>query len=1275
MNVSNIVEYCNQFAREELFGLMVASVVLTLCGFIGSAFARYQSAATKFWIWQLAGSGVLLAFLLLVGTLGIPLGSPALSESVSKTLPKTDNSSISDLSAAQLDFATHPTPQPSERLSNPAPDDRSLARFENRTLSHLPSDPSSSLVEVRPIGAVVDTSDSLNSSTIMPRIAVVLVVVWVSVFLGHLIWLVGCIGYCYRLAANATLIDAEHALAALKSAKLRLGGIDCSASRKSRSTNASLYMTDQNLAPFAIGIFAPKIILPRSWVTWSTAKLEMVLAHELAHIERHDVLWHWLNRLACCLAWFNPLIWIAANRAAFERERACDDRVIRSGFVPADYGQSLVEIAAFMSQRSLLTGGVSVAEPPLKQRLFWILSPKPNRQKSSVGFCLTAAILFAVVTLGLGLVRPLSAAKSTDMPGRMSTESNDPSNTTGMLNEQEYLRGNSRSTSSSQTKTFSPTDSVSGLILTHDGKAVVGAVVELRLSKVGDWRRQTVEFQDLRTWEATTDTNGSYTIDTSTVGEISEDSVFTIDRVYHPSIVEDGRLSWNAKAVFETGKFGNFTLKQGREISGQVLDVEQRPTPAIVHAVGSIADPNLAWSSKGIQTDQNGRFKLLAPVDYQVELLVIAPRHVPYRVFVPGNEIEPPRHTLGNSLSIEHLNRQVETPTKLDSDRGNDPFDAGQIVLQPGVSVTGRLLDRNEQPVEGVVVALETAYGTRLPSIAFTAHFARVTDREGHFELPPATGQCSVYLTDSAFASDRLNNNRVKGKQPPHVNPLKLELNGQSQTKEIVLRELTATQKVSGTIKWDNGQPAAGVEVVGKASPNVQFGSVLTDEHGKYEIEFPRPLTDCFVRAMGANDEGGVWHTAVAIRDGKVSNGHFDLLDGDVTGVDWELRHMRSVPFDTKEDVEAKDEFAVLEKMHSEFYQKLLEAEKAAATPEEAERAYMELDPRNALAKHYLAFEEKYRGKRVAFLAINAAMKSAGSVGNSETDAAKGRNEMVDRLIKHYLEHKELATTFDNFAGGPPVPQRDRLLELAIKHSPYRNVRGQACFYRAEYAMKDLREAEMLPYFRDYVKQAYADAPAHYLERINNELDAVAAIDQNGLRSSALAWLDVVATEYADIRVESVGSHFNELLGVASQRLKFALTNVVIGKLAPEVTTIDVNGSPIVLSELRGRLVVLTICFDHGSELDGQSLAKKHADKDIEFITIVGVNDADEFNKKYPRESLTGAVATEAIFGGQIRSNWCTNSRATFVIDEQGILRSRSDSDELTETWLKERFK
>src|SRR5512142_1593214 len=83
--------------------------------------------------------------------------------------------------------------------------------------------------------------------------------------------------------------------------------------------------------PFTAGVLRPTIVLPRAAEAWDEDRRRVVLAHELAHVRRRDLVTHLLGRVACALYWFHPLVWLAARRARTEGERACDDLVLSTG--------------------------------------------------------------------------------------------------------------------------------------------------------------------------------------------------------------------------------------------------------------------------------------------------------------------------------------------------------------------------------------------------------------------------------------------------------------------------------------------------------------------------------------------------------------------------------------------------------------------------------------------------------------------------------------------------------------------------------------------------------------------------------------------------------------------------------------------------------------------------------------------------------------------------------------------------------------------------------
>lgn len=155
--------------------------------------------------------------------------------------------------------------------------------------------------------------------------------------------------------------------------------------------------------PMTWGVFRPHILLPHSSGNWSDSRLRAVLAHELAHVQRMDWLIQVGVQFVCSVYWFNPLVWMAANRIHRESELACDDAVLRLGVDARDYATHLLEIARGFCQPR--TGwALAMARPSdLEKRFAALLRAKMNREAIS----LRKALLIAVATLGV--LVPLAA--------------------------------------------------------------------------------------------------------------------------------------------------------------------------------------------------------------------------------------------------------------------------------------------------------------------------------------------------------------------------------------------------------------------------------------------------------------------------------------------------------------------------------------------------------------------------------------------------------------------------------------------------------------------------------------------------------------------------------------------------------------------------------------------------------------------------------------------------------------------------------------------------
>ncbi len=71
--------------------------------------------------------------------------------------------------------------------------------------------------------------------------------------------------------------------------------------------------------------------------------LQLVLAHELAHVKRRDLAWNWLHTIVKALFFFNPLVWVAGRELRITQEMACDEMAVRAtGARVARYGRALL---------------------------------------------------------------------------------------------------------------------------------------------------------------------------------------------------------------------------------------------------------------------------------------------------------------------------------------------------------------------------------------------------------------------------------------------------------------------------------------------------------------------------------------------------------------------------------------------------------------------------------------------------------------------------------------------------------------------------------------------------------------------------------------------------------------------------------------------------------------------------------------------------------------------------------------------------------------------
>ena len=150
------------------------------------------------------------------------------------------------------------------------------------------------------------------------------------------------------------------------------------------------------------GVLRPKVVLPADADTWTRERVDVVLAHELAHIARGDWLIQTVAEVCKAVYWFNPLFWIACARLRHESERACDDAVMNLGITSHVYASELLQLARSFGRRrqAWLPAPAMAARPSnLERRVRAMLNARLDRGPITRGGRWAAALVALAIAL------------------------------------------------------------------------------------------------------------------------------------------------------------------------------------------------------------------------------------------------------------------------------------------------------------------------------------------------------------------------------------------------------------------------------------------------------------------------------------------------------------------------------------------------------------------------------------------------------------------------------------------------------------------------------------------------------------------------------------------------------------------------------------------------------------------------------------------------------------------------------------------------------------
>jgi len=166
-------------------------------------------------------------------------------------------------------------------------------------------------------------------------------------------------------------------------------------------------------SPVVIGWLRPVVLLPVAALAGLTPdQIAAILAHELAHVRRHDALVNFAQTVAETVLFYHPAVWWVSSIIRTEREHCCDDVALSVSGDAYAYASALAELESWRTAQPALalaaTGG------PLLRRVARLLT-QPSAPSPRGGVTLTLALALVLV-VGAGTLQFL-AARQPPPPG------------------------------------------------------------------------------------------------------------------------------------------------------------------------------------------------------------------------------------------------------------------------------------------------------------------------------------------------------------------------------------------------------------------------------------------------------------------------------------------------------------------------------------------------------------------------------------------------------------------------------------------------------------------------------------------------------------------------------------------------------------------------------------------------------------------------------------------------------------------------------------------
>ncbi len=150
--------------------------------------------------------------------------------------------------------------------------------------------------------------------------------------------------------------------------------------------------------PQVFGSVKPVLLVPAELISGIPAnQVEAIIAHELAHIKRHDFLVNVVQSLVEVLFFYHPAVWWMSNFIRKERENSCDDMAMQYCEEEITYVKALSNMQNIHSKKLEIMIAFSNNKHRLLARIERLLKCDSNRSNSLIVPAVSVLLLLTVV--------------------------------------------------------------------------------------------------------------------------------------------------------------------------------------------------------------------------------------------------------------------------------------------------------------------------------------------------------------------------------------------------------------------------------------------------------------------------------------------------------------------------------------------------------------------------------------------------------------------------------------------------------------------------------------------------------------------------------------------------------------------------------------------------------------------------------------------------------------------------------------------------------------